>query len=283
MTRPMNDRLAELLVARAVEGLDESEGAELARWLAEAGVADDPSLEQAASAVQVAYTPMLKMPGELTSKMAAAADRFAQGLPEVSVAAAPALRLVPRAVDDLPTEIQPLPRVAARRTWVPWLAAAACLVLAGFGWLCGAARFADGAAKSAADMREALLKEKGTLVLPWSATKEPAASGAAGDVTGDLVWSEADQKGYMRFHGLAANDRSREEYQLWIFDSQQDERFPVDGGVFDVDRSTGDVVVPIVAKLHVAEPTLFAVTVEKPGGVVVSKRERIVVTAAPKA
>jgi hypothetical protein len=54
----------------------------------------------------------------------------------------------------------------------------------------------------------------------------------------------------------------------------------VDGGVFDVDRETGDVVVPITARLKVVEPTLFAVTIEKPGGVVVSKRERIVVTAA---
>lgn len=51
--------------------------------------------------------------------------------------------------------------------------------------------------------------------------------------------------------------------------------------MFDVDSETGDVVVPITAKLKVNEPVLFAVTVEKPGGVVVSKRERIVVTAKP--
>jgi hypothetical protein len=45
--------------------------------------------------------------------------------------------------------------------------------------------------------------------------------------------------------------------------------------------STGEVVVPIAAKLHVDHATLFAVTVERPGGVVVSKRERVVVTAKP--
>ncbi len=45
--------------------------------------------------------------------------------------------------------------------------------------------------------------------------------------------------------------------------------------------SAGEVVVPILAKLHVDHATLFAVTVERPGGVVVSKRERIVVTAKP--
>ena len=43
------------------------------------------------------------------------------------------------------------------------------------------------------------------------------------------------------------------------------------------------MIIPITAKLSVDEPVLFAVTIEKPGGVVVSKRERIVVTAAPKA
>ena len=48
--------------------------------------------------------------------------------------------------------------------------------------------------------------------------------------------------------------------------------------VFDV-TSTGEVIVPINPKLHVTDATLFAVTVERPGGVVVSMRERIVVTA----
>ena len=46
--------------------------------------------------------------------------------------------------------------------------------------------------------------------------------------------------------------------------------------------SSGEVVVRIDPKLHVSEAALFAVTIERPGGVVVSKRERIVVTAAPK-
>jgi|GEM_PF-6982669 len=55
--------------------------------------------------------------------------------------------------------------------------------------------------------------------------------------------------------------------------------FPVDGGVFDV-TSTGEVIVAITPKLHVDDLAMFAVTIEKPGGVVVSKRERIVVTAA---
>ena len=80
----------------------------------------------------------------------------------------------------------------------------------------------------------------------------------------------------MRFQGLAGNDKTKLEYQLWIFDKAQE--YPVDGGVFDV-AGSAEVIIPIHSKLHVETPTLFAVTVEKPGGVVVSKRERIVVTA----
>ena len=39
------------------------------------------------------------------------------------------------------------------------------------------------------------------------------------------------------------------------------------------------MIVPIHAKLHVVDPKMFAVTVEKPGGVVVSDRKHIAVLA----
>ena len=97
---------------------------------------------------------------------------------------------------------------------------------------------------------------------------------AASGATGDVVWSTAEQRGYLRFVDLAVNDPAREQYQLWIFDVAQDERYPVDGGVFDV-ASSGEVVVAIDSKLAIQEATLFAITVEKPGGVVVSSRERL--------
>ena len=38
----------------------------------------------------------------------------------------------------------------------------------------------------------------------------------------------------MRFRGLAANNPTQIQYQLWMFDAERDERYPVDGGVFDV-------------------------------------------------
>lgn len=151
-----------------------------------------------------------------------------------------------------------------------WLAAAACLAFA----ITSIVRPWSKRSPDARAQRELLTHVADAQVLSWTATTDPAATGAKGDV----VWSNAEQKGFMRFSGLSQNDPAATQYQLWIFDGERDDKFPVDGGVFDV-TAGGDVVVPIKAKLKVGKPVLFAVTVEKPGGVVVSKRERIVVTA----
>jgi hypothetical protein len=174
------------------------------------------------------------------------------------------------------------------REAAPWMLAAAAIALAILGRkgrvegpVAGPppAPTADAAApapETPASAREALLAIPGTAQLAWKATEDPSAAGASGDV----VWHSGAQKGFMRFRGLAANDPAKTQYQLWIFDGERDDKYPVDGGVFNVGPD-GEMVVPISAKLHVNKATLFAVTVEKPGGVVVSKRERIVLTAAP--
>ena len=83
----------------------------------------------------------------------------------------------------------------------------------------------------------------------------------------------------MRFSGLRPNDPTKEQYQLWVFDEKRDDRYPVDGGVFDVPPGVSEVIVPIHTKLEVDKPVLFAVTREKPGGVVVSDRSQLVIAA----
>ena len=125
------------------------------------------------------------------------------------------------------------------------------------------------------EQRARLIEEPGTLAQDWTATEDPAAQGASGEI----IWSTSEQRGFMRIRGLAANEPTREQYQLWIFDRNRDERYPVDGGVFDIPAGAEEVLVPIDAKLPFEEPYLFAVTVEPPGGVVVSSRERIVLVA----
>jgi anti-sigma-K factor RskA len=100
-------------------------------------------------------------------------------------------------------------------------------------------------------------------------------------VTGDVVWDPISQHGFLRLQGLSANDARQSQYQLWIFDRDRDERFPVDGGVFDIPAGRSEVIIPFVARLHVTQPALFAVTVERPGGVVVSAREHLAGVAKP--
>jgi len=98
------------------------------------------------------------------------------------------------------------------------------------------------------------------------------------DVSGDIVWSDAKQQGYMRLKGLPANDGTKETYQLWIFDETQDQKTPIDGGVFNV-NANGEVIIPINPKLKTRNPSMFAITVEKPGGVVVSERKKMAALA----
>jgi hypothetical protein len=127
-----------------------------------------------------------------------------------------------------------------------------------------------------AEERAALMAKAGSIKITLGGTKDPGSAGMSGDV----VWDPATQRGYMHFSGLAANDPSIHQYQIWIFDGSRDKRYPVDGGVFDVPANTNEVIIPIRATLMVRQPAAFAVTVEKPGGTVVSGREHIVALGA---
>ncbi len=108
-------------------------------------------------------------------------------------------------------------------------------------------------------------------------------------MSGDVVWNGQRQAGFLRISGLAVNDPAAFQYQLWIFDEARraySDDVAVDGGVFDIDQATGEVIIPIRSKLPVAEPFLFAVTTEPPGGVVKHNPDRDperyrVVLAAP--
>ncbi len=152
--------------------------------------------------------------------------------------------------------------------YLPWLVSAACLMLAVFTWVSN--RPGEKAGPNFAQLRAELIAAKEGLVQAnWSAGTTPI-----GDARGDVVWSGLRQQGFMRFRGLPVNTPTKEQYQLWIFDKNQSDKTPIDGGVFDI-ATTEEVIVPINAKLQVQEPFMFAVTIEKPGGVVVSSRERL--------
>lgn len=161
-----------------------------------------------------------------------------------------------------------------------WFTAVAASLLIGF--LIGRTAIESGPQGGDADKtlpRQSLqsLLASGAAVtrVAWTVTEDPAATAAPGDPVGEVVWSDAKQEGYMTFRGLAANDPTKEQYQLWIFDAERDDAHPVDGGVFDIPVDADEAVVVINAKISVTRAVMFAITVEKPGGVVVSNRSRL--------
>lgn len=280
MTRSRDPRVHDLLADRALFGLDDAE----ARELRELGGEADESYDLAAAAVELATLPIEPMPAEVAERVAAA--RHPRTLAGWAMPATPE-PIVPEPVMPEPITPEPVAPPAAvarapagpapvvplarrRRSAAPWLAAAAMLVVVAGAWWLVRGR----AAPTPAEARAELLASAGDVTrLAWQATPEAAAA------AGDVVWSASAQRGFMRFVGLPPNDPKRAQYQLWIFDRGRDQAFPVDGGVFDV-TSAGEVIVPITARLRVDDAALFAVTIERPGGVVVSRREHIVVTAA---
>jgi len=289
-----NERIAELLADRAVEGLDADAQDELDRLAGQYPDYDEEALDRVAAALALNALRVEPMPAALRERIEAQA--------RTHFAAARSAEVVP---------LRPTPKARAVPGWAGWFAAAASIVLAVAGWwraesleaesmrLAEARSALAGEAETLraeldeiearldaltpppepgpAQARAALAARPGTMSWEWTTTEDPTARGA----TGDVVWNADAQEGYMRFSGLAANDPSQIQYQLWIFDAGRDDRYPVDGGVFDVPAGADEVVVPIQAKLPVGDVALFAVTVEKPGGVVVSSRERIAVLAQP--
>jgi hypothetical protein len=273
-TRDKDARIHDLLAERALFELSAAEQEELRGLLAESSI-DPESFERVAAAAAVALNPgpFEPMPADLKARIASAAPAHL----------AAAERLAPNHASDATAFPQLMPGSSAAPTGarrfrerLAWLAAAASLLFAISTWWFGSS--APATLPSLAEQRSQLLEQAPDVQqVDWTATADSAAQGA----TGDVVWSNREQKGFMRFKGLEKNDPKMAQYQLWIFDSKQDERYPIDGGVFDVDLATGEVIVPIHAALRVVEPHLFAVTVEKPGGVVVSSRERVALTAKP--
>jgi anti-sigma-K factor RskA len=116
------------------------------------------------------------------------------------------------------------------------------------------------------------------LASPAHYSIQPGPDAAGKAVQGEVVWDPSKSGGYVKLSGLPINDPNREQYQLWIFDGKRDQRYPVDGGVFNVSK-TGEVELWIRVPIPVRDAAMFAVTVEQSGGTVVSDRGRIVALA----
>jgi hypothetical protein len=292
---PDDDRLQDLLTARATEGLEPAEQEELNELTSNYPEFDPEELDRVAASLAMSGLRVEPMPTALRARIEADAQAWFE-------------RRTPAPREAVVAQFPARPKPVT--AWGGWFAAAAALVLAITGWLQVERMDSERAALAArqqaleaatarlereladreaalaaqaepppAQLLAALEARPGTRVIPWSATDDPAAGGAEGAV----VWNGAEQAGVMRIRGLQPNDPATTQYQLWIFDAGRDDRFPVDGGVFDVPPGAEETLVPIRARLPVGEAVLFAITVEQAGGVVVSSRERIALVAQPGA
>jgi hypothetical protein len=300
-----NQRLVELLVQRAVDGLNSSERAELKALLEEENYVDAGRFEYTAAALLLAgdmeHSVPDEMPDSLRDRLYAQAEMFeasmapaprqrsssaSSGQPQV-ISIAGRSRSSATAPSSGAQQAAPAKQPARKpsssyslQSKAGWFAAAASVLIAVAGWW---PRMENGdqpanevpIATVLKQEREKLLAQQGVVQRTWQTTQDPAASG----VTGDVVWDPQSQNGYVRFRGMQANNATEQQYQLWIFDGTRDERYPVDGGVFNIPAGQSEVIIPIKAKLEIRDPALFAVTIEKAGGSVVSTRDRIVVLA----
>lgn len=242
------DRLWELLADRATQGLAEHESRELDALLRQYPDVDADAMDRAAAAVDLAFaSDDGPMPVSLR-------DRIAAGIPDSSQGTGP------------------IAVIGNRRssTYLGWLAAAACLALAVAAWWPSSRT-----TPSPKVDRLALLSKPGTIKGDWGDWDKPEIPG----VKGEVVWNEAEQRGFMTFTGLPPANASKEVYQLWIIDERGMEQ-RISGAIFE--GGSGEVVVPISPRIKTKNAAAFAVTIEEPGGTWVSNMKRRVVIAQPK-
>jgi hypothetical protein len=126
--------------------------------------------------------------------------------------------------------------------------------------------------------RTKLLEVPDTIRVAWAPFNlDGAPAPEQPNITGDVVWNDRLETGYLRFVGLKPNDPAKEQYQVWVIDERGMEQ-KVSGGIFNA-TAEGEVIVPITPGIAVGRVALFAITIEPPGGVWVPDLKRRVVVA----
>ncbi len=274
MNKDINEIMLDLLIKKAVYGLEGNDESQLVDLQRQSGGIDESlSFELTAASIGMTGIHRLEeMPASLRERIAADADTYFASQPLASI---------PTWTASTVAEEAP---AGSWFGWLGWgLAAVASIVLAfNLFYVRPAPEVVRNPVPTPTPL-ERLSPAQERLRLMETALDLAKGTWGAGNVkelapAGDIVWSDAKQAGYMRLSGLPKNDPGKETYQLWIFDETQDDKTPIDGGTFNV-AADGEVIVPIDAKLAPRNTKMYAITVEKPGGVVVSKREKIVALA----
>lgn len=272
-------RLAELLAAEAAGSIDREERAELTTLLTQNAAPARDQMMMAASLTQLAFLKndppaQAALPEAMRHRLRLQAAAWHAGR-QASITAPVADLDLARRRRQAQAGSTSNPPSARWRTQAAagWYVAAALAVVFVAARLVPDAAIAPAAVTLEAQRAALVRAATDVVTVPWGASAEPGYEKARGDV----VWSDARQEGYLRIAGLPVNDRTRAQYQLWVVDASRDVH-PVDGGVFDI-TSDGELIIPVQAKLALNRPAAFAVTLEKPGGVVVSDGPMLLVAA----
>lgn len=275
-----HDRILELLADQAIEGLSAAEQLELESLMRADSDFDTECLDRTAAMLDVAAS-------------AVDIDPLLDHLHE---------RILARVRTEFPSELRadvalanaaPSRNTIQWREVVAWASAAACLVLAVFAWsrsptnslpsipspklpsvaeiITPQSRPADdeppqtNTGPTIAELREQLLSSSPD-VLHLQLIND---NGGGGEIqsSGDIVWSSGQQMGYLRLKALDSDKATPGRvYQVWIVGSDLSGNEIIDGGIFAVEQSTGELILPIQAEQFVQQPQMFVVSVESPGG-----------------
>lgn len=278
MSEQEKEKMLELLSDKAVFGLSDAEIAELAELEKNFPELNDESFELAAASIGMMNLDTSEpMPEHLRTKIASDAEKYFASLkPETAAPSEPQT--------EKEEEFQKTFTFEPKRSiwqWLGWLVAAfASIVLAVNIYTTPEVSGPTKTPTPIPEIKLSPIQEREQLL----ASSTDAVQSPWGDfdptkpknIKGDVVWSNSKQKGYVRFSNLPVNDKTKGTYQVWIFDKNQ--KNPVSGGVFDVNEN-GEVVVPIDSALKIQEPTMFGITEEKPGGVMVSDLKNVMAVA----
>jgi Anti-sigma-K factor rskA len=261
------EKMLDLLITQATTGLTGDEARELERLEKQfPETAGDESFELAAAAFSMASVDAGEpLPESLQKRIAADADKY----------------FVQEKAEE-PEEFQKTfslePQQRSALQWLGWaFAAVACIALGVNMWWTRSNPQIERIYVQAPTpsptppmekQLEQMLAASDAVKTTLSNPKNP------GEIVGDVVWSDSEQKGFVRLKGMPVNDKTKEQYQLWIVAANQNAKTPVDGGVFDVDKN-GEIIIPIDAKVKVEKPAAFAITAEKTGGVPVSEQGKV--------
>ena len=283
-----HDRLLELLAERALVGLDADQQHELESLLQAHPDFDAECLDRTAALLDraAAAGDTEPLPEQLQDRIRAGGRLRLQTRPSAGDGSGdPSYENARARTDDAARP--PHGKRMRRREAVAWLAAAACLLVAVVGWYTRPTPNSPQKSPAVANSEPPAPPPRVDTPAPSPATLTVAqqreqllasapdvlhlqlvsdnGGGVAGESGGDIVWSSGRQIGYLRLRGLASNDSAQRQYQLWIIGCDASSNEIINGGLFPVGRSTGELILPIQAAHFVQQPKMFVVHVEQPG------------------